>query len=349
MAERRTAILGCGPRAADHAAAYRSLVAGGRLVACCDMDAQRLEAFAAKFGIEQRFGDLAQMLRAVRPDLLHVVAAPPFRPALLEVILGERPPAVLVEKPLARRPEEGAAWIEGCQRAGVALFVNHQLRYHRPFQRVRQLVESGSLGRLEFGRGSCRGNLLEQGTHLFDMVSYFLGDGPVEWIFAQAEGAEGYASAHSAPSYAAGAALFPGGVHVGFECGAPAGTWREEPVYWWNKGVELVGTRGRVGASTHHGWWAQTEAGGLEGEVVPYPEEDLRAQARLTETILAALDDPERHQAHAATARLSFDLAMAAQRAALLRRRVDPREPVADREIEALRAALAAAEPRAAG
>ena len=344
MAERRTAILGCGPRAAEHAAAYQSFATGGRLVACCDLDAQRLEAFAAKFGIERRFGDLSEMLRAVRPDLLHVVAAPPFRPALLDVILRERPRAVLVEKPLAGRPEQGRAWIEGCSAAGIALFVNHQLRYHRPFQRVRELVESGALGRLEFGRGSCRGNLLEQGTHLFDMLSYFFGDGPVEWIFAQAEGAEGYASTHPAPTYAAGAALFPGGVHVGFECGAPAGTWRDEPVYWWNKGVELVGTHGRVGASTHHGWWSQTETAGLEGEVVPYPAEDLRAQARLTETILAALDDPERHQAHAGTARLSFDLAMAAQRSALLRRRVDPREPVADREIEALRAALARAE-----
>lgn len=338
--ERRTAILGCGPRAAEHAAAYRAGVSGGRLVACCDLDAQRLEAFAGRFGIAGRFGDLPEMLRAVRPDLLHVVAAPRFRPALLEVILRERPRAVLVEKPLARRPEEGAAWIDGCRSAGIALFVNHQLRYHRPFERIRQVVESGALGRLEFGRGSCRGNLLEQGTHLFDMLSYLLGDAPVEWIFAQAEGAEGYASDHSAPTYAAGTAVFPNGVHVGFECGSPAGTWREEPVYWWNKGMELVGTRGRAGGSIHHGWWAQTEAGGLEGESVPYPEEDLRAQARLIETILAALDDPERHQAHARTARLSFDLAMAAQRSALLRRRVDPREPVADREIEGLRAAL---------
>ena len=335
----RAAILGCGPRAAAHAEAYTAGVTAAQLVACCDLDPVRLDAFATRFGVPERYTDLTEMLRGVRPDLLHVVTAPPYRPAVLDVLLRERPRAVLAEKPLARLPEEGAAWIEGCGRAGVALFLNHQLRYHRPFLRVRELVQSGALGRIEFGRGSCRGNLLEQGTHLFDLLSFLFGDAPVTWVLAQAEGAKGYASAHSAPDYCAGIACFPGEVHVAFECGSPAGTWRQEPTYWLNKGFELVGERGRAGASTNHGWWAQTERG-LEGEAAAYAPEDLRAQARLTQTVLEALDRPETHPAHAMTARISFDLVMAAQRSALLRRRVDPRGPGRDAEVAALRAAL---------
>jgi len=332
----RTAILGCGGRAVAHAEAYAAGVQAGRLQACCDIDPARLSAFATRFGVPERFADLAEMIRTVRPDLLHVVAGPAFRPALLETILRERPRAVLVEKPLARLPEEGRGWIEGCRQAGIALFVNHQLRYHRPFIHVREVVRSGALGRLEFGRGTCRGNLLEQGTHLFDLVAFVLGDTYPEWLIAQAAGAQGYAGGHSAPDYCAGAACFPGGVHVAFECGSPAGTWRQEPVYWYNKGLEFIGERGRVGASTNHGWWAQTEQG-AEGESIGYEGEDLRAQMLLTESILGSLDAPETHQAYASTARLSFDLAMAAQRAALLRRRVDPREAVADAEIQRLR------------
>lgn len=336
----RTAILGCGPRAADHALAYVG-VSAGRLVACCDLDPSRLEPFAARFSVPGRFGELTEMLRSVRPDLLHVVAAPRFRAEVLRVVLRERPRAVLVEKPLAQRPEELAAWVDGCREAGVALFVNHQLRYHRPFARVREFVRTGALGRLRFARASCRGNLLEQGTHLFDLLGFLFDDGPVSWVLAQVEGAAGYAGSHSAPDYCAGVACFPGGVHVGFECGSPAGTWCAEPVYWWNKGFELVGEAGRAGASTHHGWWAQTAAG-AQGEVVPYPEEDRRAQTALTQSILESLDQPEAHQAFAATARRSLDLVLAAQRSALLRRRVDPAAPAGPGEIEALRAALEA-------
>jgi hypothetical protein len=46
------------------------------------------------------------------------------RPALREVILRERPPAVLVEKPLANRPEEGYAGDHSAPSyaAGVAVF-----------------------------------------------------------------------------------------------------------------------------------------------------------------------------------------------------------------------------------
>ncbi len=336
----RSAMLGCGPRAAEHAAAYAAGVGAGRLVACCDIDAARREAFAARFGPQRCFSDPAEMVRAIRPDLLHVVVSPPFRPAILDVVLRERPRAVLVEKPLARSPEEGRAWIEGCARAGVALFVNHQLRYHRPFERLRAAVASGDLGRIEFGRASCRGNLLEQGTHLFDMVCSCLGDRPAEAVIAQAEGAAGYGGNHPAPSYAAGVAVFPADLHVAFECGSPAGSWRQEPSYWWNKGLEFVGTRGRAGASTNHGWWRQTEAGGLVEEPFGYAEEDLIAQARLTETVLGALGDPERHPAHASTARLSFELVMAAMRSAALRRRVDPAEAGPDADQAALRAAL---------
>jgi len=342
LPELRAAILGCGGRATDHAAAYAAGVQAGRLVACCDMNADRLQAFATRFSIPGRFSDLDAMIAAVRPDLLHVVASPAFRPAILDAVLRARPRAVLVEKPLAVRPEEAAAWVDGCRDAGVALFVNHQLRYHRPFLRVREILRSGALGPLQFVRGSCRGNLLEQGTHLFDLLLLMLDEALPEWIFAQAEGAGGYAGGHSAPDYCAGAACFPGGLHLGFECGAPAGTWRQEPQYWWNKGFEFVAERGRAGASTNHGWWAQTEAG-LQGESVGYAAEDLYAQTMLTESILCALDRPEAHQAYATTARLSLDLVLAAQRSAFLRRRVDPREPVRDAEIEGLRSALGGA------
>lgn len=334
------AILGCGPRAVEHAEAYRRGVRAGVLRACCDVDVTRLETFAQRFAIPEKYTNLTEMLARVQPDLVHVVTSPPFRPAVLETLLAARPRAVLVEKPLARRPQECDAWVDGCRSAGIALFVNHQLRYHSPFIRVRELLMGGALGRLEFGRGSCRGNLLEQGTHLFDILDFVLQGRPAEWVLAQVEGGAGYGQPHSAPDYCAGAVCYADGLHVGFECGAAAGTWRQEPVYWFNKGFEFVGERGRAGASTNHGWWAQTESGGLQGEVVPYPAEDLRAQAALTESILEAIGDPEGHPAYATTARVSIDLVMAAQRSAALRRRVDPHERATDAEITSLRAEL---------
>jgi len=343
MARLRSAILGCGGRARGHAEAYRAGVPSATLVACCDMDQGRLDAFAGHFGITGRYTDLSTMLREVQPDLLHVVTRPSFRPPVLETILRERPRAVLVEKPLGHRPSEGWAWTLGCRDAGIPLFVNHQLRFHRPFERLREIVRGGTLGRLEFGQVSSRNDILDQGTHVFDLADFVLDGLAAGWVFAQASGGRGYARGSDAPEYCAGTICFGESLHFGFECGRPAATWRQEPEGNWNKGLEIVGEQGRAGASSNHGWWAQTVAGGLQGESVPYPTEDLHAQAALTESILGVLSDrPEAHRNHATTALASFRLIMAAQRSAVLRRRVDPAERFPDEVLTALRAQLEA-------
>lgn len=343
VSQLRSAILGCGGRAVGHAEAYAAGVGAGSLVACCDMDATRLEAFATRFGIGARYSDLSRMVREVQPDLLHVVTRPSFRPAVLEVVLRDRPRAVLVEKPVAHRPSEGWAWIDGCRTAGIPLFVNHQLRFHRPFEHLRAIVQSGALGPLAFGRVSSMSDMLDQGTHVLDLVNFVLDGQAADWILAQADGVEGYPRGRDCPDYMAGAICYGGGLHFGFECGAPAGRWRQEPKHFWNKGLELVGERGRAGASSNHGWWAQTVDGGLQGESVPYGPEDLHAQAALTDSVLRALGDhAETHRSHAASAQASFELIMAAQRSALLRRRVDPHERFADEVLVQLRAALEA-------
>ncbi|HEX6971489.1 MAG TPA: Gfo/Idh/MocA family oxidoreductase [Limnochordia bacterium] len=346
IASHPTAIVGCGPRAAAHAAAYRHVTAG-TLAACCDIDEERLHRFGDRFGIERRYTDVTAMLSEVQPHLVHLVTSPTVRWSVIEPILATRPPALLVEKPLANRPSEGYRILDACRSAGTLLFVNHQLRHHRPFIALHDAIRSGKLGRIEWVRASCRGNLLEQGTHLFDLISALFDDAGAEWIFAQAEGAAGYEGPHSAPAYTVGAIRLAGGVHVGFECGALAPTWRNEPNFWLNKGIEVVGTEGRAGSSTNHGWWVQTKSG-LQAESVPYDQEDDRAQGALIQSILTALDEPERvadHPNNAERSQISFDWVMAAQRSALRRQRVPlGLERVADQEIEALKAALQSSE-----
>src|ERR1043166_3363352 len=122
----RAAILGCGPRAVGHAEAYAH-VTSGRLVAACDMDRGRLEAFCDRFGIAERFTDLRQMLKSVRPALLHVVTIPE-RLEVTRAALQPPPHALLMEKPLSCRPSAGYGILAACSEAQVPLYVNHQLR-----------------------------------------------------------------------------------------------------------------------------------------------------------------------------------------------------------------------------
>jgi predicted dehydrogenase len=336
----RAAILGCGPRAVGHAAAYAH-VASGRLVAACDLDRERLEQFCKRFHIAERFSDLHQLLEAVRPDLLHIVT-PPERAAVVQEALRVPPRALLVEKPLACRPSAGYAILDACQAAGVALYVNHQLRHHTPFQRVREAILGEEIGTLVSLRGSSKGQLLEQGTHLLDLLSFLQDDVPAQSVLAAAEGADSFGKPHASPNNTLMAFRWRGGVPVFLESGAASPTWRGEPDFWLNKGVEAVGTRGFIASSTNHGWWMVTDRG-RSGEECRYIGEDELAQARLTEGIFRCFDDPGYlHPNRPEVSPIAFSLAQAAMQSALERRRIPlPGPRVPDTVFDGLRDALA--------
>jgi len=57
---------------------------------------------------------------------------------------------VFVEKPLALRPEEGATLVRLAQMHDRILMVGHVLEYHPAVVRLRELVASGALGKIEY-------------------------------------------------------------------------------------------------------------------------------------------------------------------------------------------------------
>jgi len=358
----RTAIVGCGPRALQHAEAY-ALVTAGRLVACCDLDHVRLHTFGDRFDIarDARYDDLGRLLEHVRPDVLHVVAVPRFRWSIVEVALRHPPRALIIDKPLAHRPDEGHRILDACAAGGVHVFVNHQLRFHTPWRLVRSLLAEGAVGPIRHVRASCRGHLLEQGTHLFDLLAFLFpaasawearppavagagaaaasAERPATWVLAQASDPDGFDKPHSGPGYACGELVLAPDWHVAFACGPDAPAWPGEDRFWLQFGIEVTGRDGRLGASLNHGWWLQTAARRDGGQFLYYAE-DLLAQARFTEGVLRMLDDPSEHPNNAQRSQVSFDLVMAAHKSALVRRRVAPGERVTDRDFDSLRAAL---------
>jgi predicted dehydrogenase len=335
----RAAILGCGPRAISHAEAFAH-VTRGQLVAACDQDRPRLDAFCDRFQIEQRFTDLRQMLENVGPDLLHVVTTPE-RDRLLPELLGAPPRAILMEKPLACRPAPGYAIVQACREAGVPLYLNHQLRHHASFARVREAVLGAEFGELVSLRATGKGRLTEQGTHMLDLLSFLQDDAPVRSLLAQAEGAASFRRTHPSPDNVLISLRWRDDVPVTVETGAASPTWRSESDFWLNKGVEAVGTRGFIACSANHGWWMVTDRGAWSEEY-RYRDEDLLAQARLTEGIFHCFDDPScRHPNRPEVTLIAFDLMQLALQSALERRRIAlPAPPVPDAVFDDLHRAL---------
>jgi len=184
-------IVGCGLIGQKRA---KALGAGGRLVACADIDVGRAENLA-KGSVAKVFGDWRGLLAL--PEVEIVVIAT-LHDSLAEITLAavEAGKHVLVEKPAARSAAELEPVMVAAEKHGVKVHVGFNHRYHRALRKAKEIIDAGELGELMFiraryGHGarigydkewranpalSGGGELIDQGPHLIDLSRWFLGD-----------------------------------------------------------------------------------------------------------------------------------------------------------------------------
>jgi predicted dehydrogenase len=166
-----------------HAPAYRA-VPRTTLVAGADVDPGRRRAFAERWGLplERVYADYRDMLDRERLDVVSVATPTPLHAemALVAVEAGVR--AIFLEKPIASGLADADRVVAACARAGVPLAVNHTRRGDPTYRRARRLIDQGAIGQLHSLIALFNGNLMWTGTHAFDLLNYFAGDGPPSWI-----------------------------------------------------------------------------------------------------------------------------------------------------------------------
>jgi predicted dehydrogenase len=187
----RVAIIGCGLIGAKRA---RSL-AGAELAACCDVAPGRAEALARSLPGCRPETDWRAAVSAPDIDIV-VVATTHDQLAAVAAAAAGAGKHVLVEKPGARRACELDAVAASAAATGALVRVGYNHRFHRAFQKAREIFESGALGPMMFVRGryghggrpgydrewradrekSGGGELIDQGVHLIDLARWFLGD-----------------------------------------------------------------------------------------------------------------------------------------------------------------------------
>lgn len=143
------AIVGTGLIARFHAQAVNASTKLRLAVAVNPIEGQG-EPFAAEFGVPL-IRDYDEALS--RPDVGMVLVATPsgaHDDAVLAAARHRKP--VLVEKPLTISSERADRLIAACAETGTPLGGIFQTRFTEDFRKLREVVESGSLGRITFVR-----------------------------------------------------------------------------------------------------------------------------------------------------------------------------------------------------
>lgn len=167
-----------------HTACYRA--AGVEVVAGSDSHEGQREAYRRKWGIETLYSDFHEMLERERPDILSVCtsARPRSRVVQEAVEIGASRglKAIWAEKPISISLQEADAMIDACRKAGIILTIGCSRNWHPGYNRVRELVDAGELGRILQVIALGQAGLSHNGSHLLATTNYLAG-GQVQWVW----------------------------------------------------------------------------------------------------------------------------------------------------------------------
>lgn len=130
----------------------------GVLQAICDIDANVLVEFKKHYPDVQHLKDYNQALSDPAIDAVTIATPAATHYSLVRAAL-HADKDVFVEKPLALNPAEGKELAELAQKQDRILMVGHILRYHPAIEKIKELLDSGALGRV----GYCYSNRLNLG------------------------------------------------------------------------------------------------------------------------------------------------------------------------------------------
>lgn len=163
-----------------HAGAY---LRDGRfqLAACVEPDENRRAAFGAHWPVEQLLASVDDIAPDARFDVISICSPTELHAAHLEFSLRMKPRLVFCEKPLLPTFNGATAWVERFDRAGIPLAVNHTRRWAPDLLTLASELRAGQWGRIRSVIGVYNKGILNNGSHLLDLLATLLGELSVEW------------------------------------------------------------------------------------------------------------------------------------------------------------------------
>jgi predicted dehydrogenase len=190
----RVAVIGCGRIASDfdddpkrtytatHLGAYRRCPRT-EIVAVCDPDRLRLEKCMAKWDVKAGYQSLKNLFSRHDIDVISICTPPQTHVAVMKQALKHRHlKAIFCEKPIASVSRGVASIVTECHKRKIVLQIGHQRRFDELHQALRQSIVSSKWGRVQQVNFYYTSGAFNTGSHMFDILRYFLGD--AQWVRA---------------------------------------------------------------------------------------------------------------------------------------------------------------------
>lgn len=192
------ALIGCGRISPNHLEAAINNNLG--IVGICDIVPENMDILLNKLNIDtnkyKKFTDYKEMLENEKPELV-AIATESGKHAQIALDCLDAGCNVIIEKPIALSLEDADKIIAKAKEKDLVVCANHQNRFNKSIQKIRQAVENGEFGKMLYGTAHIRWNrgqdyytqapwrgtwaqdggaLMNQCIHNIDLLRWMMGD-----------------------------------------------------------------------------------------------------------------------------------------------------------------------------
>lgn len=162
----KAAVIGTGQISEEHLR-YLSAAPGVELAGVCDLSPSLARYAIARFKSGRPFTNAAEMLREIRPDVVHVLTPAQTHVPLATLAL-DAGAHVIVEKPVAPSNQDFRALWTHARSRGKWLVEDHNYRFNEPILRIGELLDAGKLGQVREVEVRMVLDVLQEGSRFTD-------------------------------------------------------------------------------------------------------------------------------------------------------------------------------------
>jgi len=189
----RWGVIGAGGIADRRTIPGLMLARNAELAAVMEVDMELAEKIRAKYNAKRAYDNIDKLLADKDIDAVYI-ATPVMYHKEQAFKAARAKKHILIEKPVALSAQEGEEVLKVCRQEGVLITVGLMMRFHAYHQKMKEIVESGKLGRIVSCRGqltcwypdmpgnwrqrrstSGGGALMDMGVHCIDLIQYITG------------------------------------------------------------------------------------------------------------------------------------------------------------------------------
>jgi predicted dehydrogenase len=164
-----------------HAGAY-SAVPETELAAVADINREKLYKCGKRRCVNSLYQNYEEMLETENLDILSICTWNSTHLDIVKKAVEYNVKAIFCEKPIANTLRNAHQIVEICNKNNVLLQIDHQRRFDKFHQAIRDFIIGGKLGKIQQVSFYYTAGIANTGSHMFDLLRFFFGG--VSWVIA---------------------------------------------------------------------------------------------------------------------------------------------------------------------